>query len=123
MGAGTTAVAAVRTGRRYIGFDTDVAYIELAEQRIDDERQGLTGRSDELNWAVTVPPSSRRNGEQQFFVDLDESTVSPNGSSTHAAGTPNPGGMDDFQARAGREGRRGPSDGQGDPAPVRLPKH
>lgn len=34
MGSGTTAVAAVATDRRYVGFDTDPAYVELAEQRI-----------------------------------------------------------------------------------------
>ena len=106
MGAGTTAVAAVRTDRRYIGFDTDAAYIELARQRLDDEQQGLAGRSDDLNWTVTVPPSSRRNGERQFFMDLDESSISSNGSSPHVVGTPNPGDIDDFQARAGREGRK-----------------
>jgi DNA modification methylase len=34
MGAGTTAVAAVQTGRSYVGFDTDQAYIDLATHRI-----------------------------------------------------------------------------------------
>jgi DNA modification methylase len=34
MGAGSTAVAAVRTGRHYVGYDTDAAYVERAEQRI-----------------------------------------------------------------------------------------
>jgi DNA modification methylase len=34
MGAGTTAEAAVRTGRRYIGFDTDPGYVTLAEERV-----------------------------------------------------------------------------------------
>ena len=38
MGSGTTAVAAVRTGRHYVGFDTDDGYIELAQQRIAEER-------------------------------------------------------------------------------------
>ena len=38
MGSGTTAVAAVRTGRHYVGFDTDASYIALAEQRITSER-------------------------------------------------------------------------------------
>ncbi len=38
VGSGTTAVAAVRTGRHYIGYDTDAAYIEAAERRIVDER-------------------------------------------------------------------------------------
>ena len=34
MGSGTTAVAAVRNDRRYLGFEMDAQYVELAEQRI-----------------------------------------------------------------------------------------
>jgi DNA modification methylase len=41
MGAGSTAVAAVETGRRYIGFDTDATYIDLAERRISQARTAL----------------------------------------------------------------------------------
>jgi DNA modification methylase len=37
LGAGSTAVAAVRTGRRYCGYDTDPAYVELARRRVADE--------------------------------------------------------------------------------------
>ena len=36
LGSGTTAVAAVETGRHYVGFDTEPAYIALAETRIDE---------------------------------------------------------------------------------------
>lgn len=44
MGSGSTAVAAVRTERHYIGFDTDEGYVALAEERIAAERQEvLTG--------------------------------------------------------------------------------
>jgi DNA modification methylase len=38
MGAGTTAVAAVRTGRHYAGYDTDLAYVEAARRRVAGER-------------------------------------------------------------------------------------
>lgn len=34
MGAGSTAVAAVQTGRRYVGFDAEPEYVELAERRV-----------------------------------------------------------------------------------------
>jgi DNA modification methylase len=34
VGAGTTAVAAVKTGRHYIGYDTDRTYISLSRARI-----------------------------------------------------------------------------------------
>jgi DNA modification methylase len=34
MGSGTTAVAAVNTGRHYIGFDTDPGYVRQARERV-----------------------------------------------------------------------------------------
>lgn len=35
IGSGTTAVAAVESGRHYVGFDTEPAYIDLARERIE----------------------------------------------------------------------------------------
>src|ERR687898_826856 len=37
LGSGSTAVAAVRTDRRYVGYDTDPSYVALAEGRIAAE--------------------------------------------------------------------------------------
>jgi DNA modification methylase len=37
MGSGTTAVAAVRTGRHYIGYDTDAGYVAAAQDRLVKE--------------------------------------------------------------------------------------
>ena len=34
MGSGTTAIAALKAGRKYIGYDNDPAYVKLAEERI-----------------------------------------------------------------------------------------
>ena len=50
LGSGSTAVAAVRTGRRYCGYDTDRAYVELAGKRVAAEAAappvpGLTARA------------------------------------------------------------------------------
>ncbi len=42
-GAGTTAVAAVRTGRHFIGYDTDAGYVERAAERVAAERALVTG--------------------------------------------------------------------------------
>jgi site-specific DNA-methyltransferase (adenine-specific) len=37
IGSGTTAVAALRTGRNFIGFETEPAYVEIANKRLDNE--------------------------------------------------------------------------------------
>jgi DNA modification methylase len=37
MGSGTTAVAAVRTGRHFVGFETDAGYVERARLRVAAE--------------------------------------------------------------------------------------
>jgi DNA modification methylase len=42
-GSGTTAVAALRSGRHFAGYDLDETYIELAEGRVEEERQRLSG--------------------------------------------------------------------------------
>jgi len=34
MGSGSTAIAALKSGRKYIGYDVDPGYIQLAEERI-----------------------------------------------------------------------------------------
>ena len=41
MGAGSTAVAAVQTGRHYVGYDTEAEYVELAERRVAEARAEL----------------------------------------------------------------------------------
>ena len=40
MGSGTTAIASMRTGRNYIGFELDEEYYKVAEQRIEEELKG-----------------------------------------------------------------------------------
>jgi site-specific DNA-methyltransferase (adenine-specific) len=40
-GAGSTAVAAVRTDRRYVGYEMDPAYVELAATRVAEEAARL----------------------------------------------------------------------------------
>ncbi len=46
MGSGTTAVAAVRTGRHFVGYDTDAAYVEeAAPASIGEGSIGAGGRT------------------------------------------------------------------------------
>ena len=82
MGAGSTAVAAVRTERYFVGFDVDQAYVDRAGQRIEQER--LRKSQEEARQhrprRVVVPPM-RLNGDH-------------------------PGGDGDFQARAVRQGQK-----------------
>ncbi|MDZ7674311.1 MAG: site-specific DNA-methyltransferase [Acidimicrobiales bacterium] len=54
MGVGSSAVAAVRTGRHYVGFDTDAGYIASAEQRIAAEREAQADHP----LPVIVPPTA-----------------------------------------------------------------
>ena len=68
MGVGSTAVAAVRTGRHYVGFDTDPAYLGAAEQRIAEAgRQAAAAPWPQLvlpgeNGAVPQVNGSARSG-------------------------------------------------------------
>ena len=82
MGAGSTAVAAVRTHRHYVGFDIDEAYVRAAKQRVADEIARRDAPTDDRPWRVVQPPSPP--------TDDDAPAASADD--------------DDFQARASREG-------------------
>lgn len=56
IGSGTTAVAAVRTNRHYVGFDTDPAYIAIAHQRIAAEQTKREGPDSYDSPEVRIPP-------------------------------------------------------------------
>jgi DNA modification methylase len=60
MGSGSTAIAAVRTERHYIGFDTDEEYVAAAEARVAAERKALEAseRAGETRPRVTVGAGS-----------------------------------------------------------------
>lgn len=42
MGSGTTALAAIKTGRRFVGIEKEAAYIRLAQANIEIEKQQLS---------------------------------------------------------------------------------
>src|SRR5205807_4259260 len=54
-GSGTTAVAAVRSGRYFAGYDLDESYIRLAEARVEDERQRLQREESAIPLKVRLP--------------------------------------------------------------------
>jgi DNA modification methylase len=77
MGSGSTLVAAARTGRRYVGYDLDPAYVEIARQRVEAEAVGdLAVGANTLEPVGHVVPAP---------TDVD--------------------GNEDFQSRASREGK------------------
>jgi DNA modification methylase len=41
MGSGSTAAAAVRSGRHFVGYDTESEYVRIAERRVRQERERL----------------------------------------------------------------------------------
>lgn len=41
MGSGTTAVAAMNTGRKFIGFEIDKEYYDISIKRITEKKHGI----------------------------------------------------------------------------------
>ena len=80
MGSGTTALAAVRTGRHFVGYDTDAGYVELATERLRSE--GVAPSPAGQARATRRSAGSRSTGDQGT-VDADlaaqggEPSVSP----------------------------------------------
>jgi site-specific DNA-methyltransferase (adenine-specific) len=61
MGSGSTAVAAIRTGRHYVGYDTDPSYVAVAEARAENERRAReqpTGRQRRIVLATRPDPAT-----------------------------------------------------------------
>jgi site-specific DNA-methyltransferase (adenine-specific) len=55
VGSGTAAVAAVRSGRHYVGYDLDGSYIQLSEARVAEERQRLAEEQRDIPLKVSLP--------------------------------------------------------------------
>ena len=55
MGSGSTGVACVRTGRRFIGMEQDPQYFQVAKERIESERAAQTATEPENQDATTEP--------------------------------------------------------------------
>jgi DNA modification methylase len=52
MGSGTTGVACVNTGRKFIGIEQDSKYFQIAKQRIEDVQ--LAATRNETNWLADL---------------------------------------------------------------------
>lgn len=58
IGSGTTAVAAIRAGRHFIGFDTDADYVARSRERIGQEQAKARHRSERAT-NVRIDPGRR----------------------------------------------------------------
>ena len=56
MGSGSTAIAAMNTGRKFIGFELDKAIFEKATQRIREHAKTLAKKTGSLR-LVPSPPA------------------------------------------------------------------
>ncbi len=74
LGSGTTAVAAVRRGRRYAGYDTDPAYIETAKARVTEElEQRSTSHPSHIGAGpFQVPPPPPTSPHEHFQARATE---------------------------------------------------
>ncbi len=80
VGSGSTAVAAARTGRHYIGYDTDPGYIEVARRRLATESPALPvvisandGRTtDPVRGGWSSKELAKRLLTDAGFIDLDD---------------------------------------------------
>jgi hypothetical protein len=84
MGSGSTAVAALRTGRHFVGYDTDEGYVATARRRVDDEHGRLRASRP---GATAAPPAggpqardeARRLLAECGFVDVGGERRLPGG--------------------------------------------
>ena len=79
MGSGSTLVAAAKAGRRYVGYDLDPAYVDIARSRV----RALTSRPPQIVSSRGRRTRRATNGAPASSTDSDEN----------------------FQARATREGK------------------
>ena len=74
MGSGTTAVACLRTGRNYIGFELDEKYHAIAMERIQAEAPAeVAAAAEEVQWSKPEPcPVTPEQFEKIYNDDEDE---------------------------------------------------
>ncbi len=63
MGSGTTAVAALNTGRHYVGYDTEKAYVEAAKKRVQVERKRVASAASSPLPQLSVTKAVRNDDE------------------------------------------------------------
>ena len=67
LGSGSTAVAALRSDRHYVGYDLDQTYVQLAEQRLADERERLGDEQTGSPVRVSLPAVPAAASDDEDF--------------------------------------------------------
>ena len=98
VGSGTTAVAAVRAGRHYLGYDTDDEYLVAARARVAAERAACVARTEQA--APAGPPGglqarqvARSLVEECGFGEIVADHRLPGGVTVDLAGRDRDGGL------------------------------
>lgn len=112
MGSGSTAVAAIRTGRHFLGYETDAAYVGTARRRVEEaEQQARRGTEGPGQTAVTpqlradaaaplaTPALAAAVGEGRASKEVARMVLEESGFTAVSPAPVDPGGAEaDFQA-------------------------
>jgi site-specific DNA-methyltransferase (adenine-specific) len=107
LGAGTTAVAALRHNRHFVGYDLDSSYIDLARLRVEQEQARIVADRDRAdaeptsNSEVTSLKAQGRSAKELALALLEDS-----GLEIIETGVKFPGGVEiDFATKSAGGGR------------------
>ncbi|MDP9067436.1 MAG: site-specific DNA-methyltransferase [Actinomycetota bacterium] len=67
MGSGSTAVAAVRSERHFVGYDTDADYVVAARKRVEAEREALESAKRPPARRVSIPAVPKQASENEQY--------------------------------------------------------
>jgi site-specific DNA-methyltransferase (adenine-specific) len=68
IGSGSTAVAAVRAERHFVGYDTEAEYVRTARNRVDQARKEVeTAKQTALNLRVAIPATPKPASEDEPY--------------------------------------------------------
>jgi site-specific DNA-methyltransferase (adenine-specific) len=91
LGSGTTALAAIETGRHYVGYDTDEAYVERARARLRAAQRRAADAP--RPGAVAAPETARAIQDGRAAKDVALEAITEAGFRAIETGVPLPGGV------------------------------
>ena len=109
LGAGTTAVAALRHDRHFVGYDLDSAYVALSQVRLEQEQARLATSTYIEHADAPLPPSgelSDLGAQGKSAKELAQSLIASSGLEVVETGVKFPGGVEISFATTTRSGRR-----------------